>query len=118
LVDTAQFEAGLCGVAASVGRDRPQAILVWGQVDAPTGYDPAKHWGTRGYADCLTGLQRETGIPVVDDAVDTVQQGVAIGLGEDQMDSYRRAADLIARIFQGANPETTPSTCWPRSRCT
>jgi ABC-type uncharacterized transport system substrate-binding protein len=34
--------------------------------------------------------------------------GVAIGLGEDQRDSYRRAADVAATILRGGKPATLP----------
>ena len=87
---------------------RAQAILAWGNIPPPADYASDKSWGAYGYADCLVKLQRETRLPVFDDTVDTVAQGIVLGLGEDQHDSYRRAGELVARILAGAKPATLP----------
>ncbi len=56
----------------------------------------------------LNELQTRTGVPVIDDAVNTAQQGVAFSLGEDMDESFRRGADLAARILRGAKPAELP----------
>ncbi|MBC8023422.1 MAG: ABC transporter substrate-binding protein [Burkholderiales bacterium] len=106
--DVPQAEGGLCDVTAHVTKARPEAIIPWGSIDAPSNYRIKKPWGAQMYGECLVTIQRELRAPVVDDSLDTVAQGTALALGEDQNDAFRRAADLIARILSGADPATTP----------
>jgi putative ABC transport system substrate-binding protein len=106
-LDIADLDEGLCGAAKHVMHARAQAILPWGSIATPDNYS-GKPWVVEGYAECLVKLQRETRLPVLDDAVDSVPQGTVLGLGEDQRDAYRRAADLVASILAGAKPATLP----------
>ena len=107
-LDIARIEGGLCGAAASAVEARAEAILPWGNIEAPANYASDRPWGAHGYGECLARLQRQSRIPVIDDSLDTVKQGSVLALGEDQHDSYRRAADVIARLLSGAKPATTP----------
>lgn len=107
-IDTTSLADGLCAVAAPAMQARADAMLTWGNIEAPAGYKLAKPWGAQRYGECLAQIQRAARIPVIDDALDTVSLGVAFGLGEDQKDSYRRASDIIARILGGARPGDIP----------
>jgi putative ABC transport system substrate-binding protein len=107
-LDIAAVPGGLCAAAAPVVDSRAEVILPWGNIEAPPNYRSDKPWGAHGYGECLAKLQRQTRVPVVDDSLDTVAQGSAFALGEDQNDSYRRAADVIARILLGAKPGNVP----------
>ena len=107
-VDTTTLVEGLCAVAAPAMQARADAMLTWGNIEAPGGYNLKKPWGAQRYGECLAEIQRQSRTPVIDDSTDTVLQGVAVGLGEDQKDSYRRAADIIARILGGAKPGDIP----------
>lgn len=107
-IDTTTLPGGLCAVAAPATQARVDAMVTWGNIEAPIGYKGNKPWGAQRYGECLAEIQRRSRIPVVDDSTDTVLQGVAVGLGEDQKDSYRRAADIIARILGGARPGEIP----------
>ena len=107
-IDTTTLEQGLCDVAKPAMQARVDAMVTWGNIEAPVGYRSSKPWGAQRYGECLAEIQRQSRIPVVDDSLDTVAQGVAAGLGEDQKDSYRRAADIIARILAGAKPGNIP----------
>jgi putative ABC transport system substrate-binding protein len=66
-----------------------------------------KSW-VEGYGDCLYELQRRSRIPVIDDSSDTVRQGVVAAIGEESFESFRRAADVLARILRGAKPANVP----------
>jgi putative ABC transport system substrate-binding protein len=107
-VDVAKTEGGLCAISRRAVEARADAILPWGSIDAPVDYRSTKPWGAQMYGECLARVQRESRVPVLDDSLDTVKQGVALALGEDQNDSYRRAADLISRILTGAKAATVP----------
>jgi putative ABC transport system substrate-binding protein len=106
--DVPQAEGGLCDVAKHVAKARPEAIIPWGSIDAPPNYRLKKPWGAQRYGECLVEIQHELKAPVVDDSLDTVEQGTALALGEDQNDAFRRAADIIARLLAGADAATTP----------
>ena len=106
--DVVQAEGGLCNVAKHVSAARAEAIIPWGSIDAPPNYRIKKPWGAQMYGECLVTIQRELKAPVIDDSLDTVAQGTAVALGEDQNDAFVRAADIIARILAGADPAATP----------
>ena len=97
-LDVADVNGGLCRAAERAKQSAADAILPFGNI-----LESAERYG-----DCLVELQAATGIPVFDDSLDTVQKGVAVALGEDQSDSYRRAADIAARILSGAKPADVP----------
>jgi putative ABC transport system substrate-binding protein len=107
-LDVATVDGGLCAVSRRAIESRAAAILPWGSIDAPSGYRAPKPWGAQMYGECLAIAQRESGVPVLDDSLDTVRQGTALALGEDQNDTYRRSADLVAQILAGAKPATLP----------
>jgi putative ABC transport system substrate-binding protein len=107
--DVMQAEGGLCDVGKHAAKStRPHAVIAWGNIDAPPNYRLPKPWGARRYGECLAITQTDLRVPVLDDSLDTVDLGVAVSLGEDQNDSFRRATDIAAKILAGAKPATTP----------
>jgi putative ABC transport system substrate-binding protein len=106
-IDVAAVEGGLCNAAKSANDARAQAILPLGNIGPPMNDKGTKSW-VQGYGDCLYELQTKARIPVIDDSGDTVSQGVLAAVGEDSNESFRRAADVVARILKGAKPSDVP----------
>jgi putative ABC transport system substrate-binding protein len=116
-IDVEAIPEGLCGAVDAVRRERPDALMTYGNFTVPlvapnipgaTPDDMGLRWMSRGYGMCLAWLQRQARAPVFDDSTDSVPHGVAFSLGEDQFDSFRRAADVSARILAGARPADVP----------
>ena len=105
-IDVADVEGGLCNSGAQVVEAHAEAILPLGNIF--TEFKKKKGVWVDGYGDCLYQLQSKSRIPVVDDSVDTVESGVAIALGEPTDESFRRAADVVARVLRGTKPGAIP----------
>jgi putative ABC transport system substrate-binding protein len=106
-IDLADVEGGLCSAAKRVAEARPDAIVMFGNIGPPL-RSPGADWISSGYGKCLAALQAAVRAPVFDDSVDTVKLGVAVALGEDQAESFHRAAEVTARILAGAKPADVP----------
>jgi len=106
-LDASAVPGALCAISGEVARARGDVVLTAGSILPPVGGD-SKAWTLEGYGKCLAGIQARTKVPVIDDSIDTIEHGVAFSLGEHQLDTYRRAANLAARILKGAKPSEVP----------
>jgi putative ABC transport system substrate-binding protein len=89
---------GLCKAASRIARAQPEAVLTVGNFLVPHGQ----------YGSCLAELQFATGVPFIDDSLGTVDEGVLAALGDNGTGSFRRAADVAARVLGGAKPGDVP----------
>ena len=106
-LDIAGVAGGLCRAAPRATAARADAILPVGNLFTEFRRTPEGTW-VDGYGGCLYAMQSESRIPVVDDSVETVDEGVAIALGERNEDSFGRAAVIAARLLKGAKPAEIP----------
>lgn len=116
-VDVEPIAESLCGALEPVRRRKPDAMMTYGNFTVPskapaipgaTEDNMGPRWMGQGYGMCLAWLQSHVRAPVFDDVSNTIPQGVAFALGEDQFDSFRRAADVTAKILAGARPGEVP----------
>ena len=103
-IDVGSLAQGLCDVARLARQAQSEAALTWGSIDRPASLAGVKDW----YARCAMALQREARIPLVDDNPAVAEEGVAAALGDDEFDSFRRAADMVGDILLGSSPATLP----------
>ena len=106
-LDIAGVSGGLCRAAPLVRSVRADAILPMGNIFTEFTRNASGTW-VDGYGGCLYAVQSESGVPVVDDSVDTVGEGVAIALGERNEDSFGRAATIAVQVLKGAKPAEVP----------
>jgi putative ABC transport system substrate-binding protein len=108
LIDGAALRAGLQAVRVDVGaggiaeafarirRTKCEAVLITGVIEDPR------------YLDLAVKFQEEAKIPFLDDAAESAEAGMVLGLGEDSLDHFRRAAGVTALLLRGGSPSTTP----------
>ncbi|MBC8023086.1 MAG: hypothetical protein H7Y14_08200 [Burkholderiales bacterium] len=106
-VDITEIDGGLCSAGAHARNATADVILPMGNIGPPLDDRGGKSW-VEGYGDCLYEMQKRSGIPVIDDSSDTVGQGVVAAIGEESFESFRRAANVLARILKGAKPADVP----------